>query len=122
MSRFILSAALGLSLAIPGAALAQSAGGAGSGMDSNNRSMSGANLNVDNGINANGTPKQQSPGVSMSNGPASSGTLNGDGIASPGGPAGVGTPAPVGGPGGGLGMGGSSGGTASATSGGDTGK
>jgi hypothetical protein len=82
--RMILSAILGLTLAGPGTALAQSVGGTGSGMDSNARSMSGPNLNVDNGINADGTPKQQSPGVSMTNGPTSgamSGTLNGDGTA-----------------------------------------
>jgi hypothetical protein len=87
--RLLISAGLGLSL-ISGAALAQSVGGTGSGMDSNARSMSGPNINVDNGINANGTPKQQSPGVSMTNGPAvngASGTLDGDGTPHTGGAA-----------------------------------
>jgi hypothetical protein len=139
MSRLILSAALGLSMALPGAALAQSVGGTGSGMNSNNGAMSGANITVDNGINANGTPKQQSPGVSMTNGPSPSGAAmpNDDGMATPDGSAGtnitgtagaagmpaqIGTPAPVGGPGGGLGLADGSGAAASATGGGGTGK
>jgi hypothetical protein len=87
-------------------------------MDSNSRSMSGANLSVDNGINANGTQKQQSPGVSMTNGPSTSGVSAG----APGTPNAVGTPAPAGGPGGGLGLGGSSGGAAGASGGGGAGK
>jgi hypothetical protein len=87
--RLLISAVIGLSM-MSGLALAQSVGGTGSGMNSNARSMSGPNISVDNGINANGTPKQQSPGVSMTNGPTSSGvsgTLNGDGTPQSGGAA-----------------------------------
>jgi hypothetical protein len=91
----LFSAILAMSFAASGA-LAQSAGGTGGGMNSNSRSMSGPNIDVDNGIMANGTPKQQSPGVSMTNGPANAGapsaTLNGDGTPQPGGPAAL--PAP----------------------------
>lgn len=94
-SKLCLSTFLAVTLAASGA-LAQSAGGAGGGMDSNSRSMSGPNIDVDNGIMANGTPKQQSPGVSMTNGPANTGgaTLNGDGAPQAGGAAAL--PAPGG--------------------------
>jgi len=95
-NKFIHAAIIASSMALCPAAFAQSAGGAGSGMDSNSRSMSGPNINVDNGIMANGTPRQQEPGVSMTNGPANGGlpgTLNGDGQAQPGGAAA--TPRPL---------------------------
>lgn len=90
MSRFVYAAVFASSLALGGAAWAQNGAGTGSGMDSNSRSMSGPNINVDNGILANGTPKQQEPGESMTNGPSNGGlpgTLNGDGVPKPGGPA-----------------------------------
>jgi hypothetical protein len=90
MSRLLFSTVLGLSLAASGAAFAQSVGGSGSGMNANSGSMSGPNLYVDNGINTNGTPRQQSPGVSMTNGPDDKSvpaTLNGDGSPQTGGAA-----------------------------------
>ena len=42
------------------------------GLNGDSGSMNGSNINVVNGINANGTPKQQSPGSSMTNGAGNS--------------------------------------------------
>ncbi len=50
-----------------GAALAQ-VGGVNGGLNSDNGALSGGDINRVNGINANGTPRQQDPGASMTNG------------------------------------------------------
>jgi hypothetical protein len=50
-----------------GIALAQ-VGGVNGGLNSDNGAMSGGAINRVNGINANGTPRQQDPGASMTNG------------------------------------------------------
>jgi hypothetical protein len=50
-----------------GIALAQ-VGGVNGGLNSDNGAMYGAAINRVNGINANGTPRQQDPGASMTNG------------------------------------------------------
>jgi hypothetical protein len=76
MSRLLFSTVFGLSLAASGAAFAQSVGGSGSGMNANSGSMSGPNLNVDNGINTNGPDHKSVPA-----------TLNGDGSPQTGGAA-----------------------------------
>ncbi len=70
MRCWILAAAVYGGLA--GVALAQSGGGVNSGVNSDSGSMSGPNIDVVNGINANGTPRQQSPGASMTNGAGNS--------------------------------------------------
>jgi hypothetical protein len=57
---------------LPSAALAQTGGAVNGGLNSNSGSMMGPNINVVNGINANGTPRQQSPGASMTNGAGNS--------------------------------------------------
>jgi hypothetical protein len=50
-----------------GLALAQ-VGGVSGGLNSDNGAMYGGAINRVNGINANGTPRQQDPGASMTNG------------------------------------------------------
>ncbi len=50
-----------------GIALAQ-VGGVNGGLNSDNGAMYGAAINRVNGINANGTPRQQDPGASVTNG------------------------------------------------------
>lgn len=69
MSRWFLAAALSLA---PSLALAQSGSAVGSGIGSNQNSMTGPNIDTANGINANGTPKSQSPGASMTVGAGNS--------------------------------------------------
>ncbi len=54
------------------AAVAQGIGGVDGGLNSNNGVLSGATINRVNGINANGTPRQQDPGASMVNGAGNS--------------------------------------------------
>jgi hypothetical protein len=54
-----------------GAAFAQ-VGGVNMGLNSNNGAISGGDINRVNGINANGTPRQQDPGASMTNGAGTS--------------------------------------------------
>jgi hypothetical protein len=56
----------------PLAAAAQTGSSVNSGLNSDSGSMMGPNINVVNGINANGTPRQQSPGSSMTNGAGNS--------------------------------------------------
>jgi hypothetical protein len=70
MRCWVLAAAVYVGLA--GVALAQSGGAVNSGVNSDAGSMSGPNIDVVNGINANGTPRQQSPGASMTNGAGNS--------------------------------------------------
>jgi hypothetical protein len=55
-----------------GTALAQDLTGASGGLNSNNGALSGATINRVNGINANGTPRQQEGGASMTNGAGNS--------------------------------------------------
>jgi hypothetical protein len=50
-----------------GIALAQ-VGGVSGGLNSDNGAISGGDINRVNGMNANGTPRQQDPGASMTNG------------------------------------------------------
>jgi hypothetical protein len=57
---------------LPWAAAAQTGSGVNSGLNSDSGSMMGPNVNVVNGTNANGTPRQQSPGSSMTNGAGNS--------------------------------------------------
>jgi len=58
--------------AIPLAAHAQVGSAVNGGLNGDSGSMNGPNINVVNGINANGTPRQQSPGSSMTNGAGNS--------------------------------------------------
>lgn len=53
-------------------AWAQTGNGVNSGLNSDGGAMSGPNINRVNGINANGTPRQQLPGSSMTNGAGNS--------------------------------------------------
>lgn len=53
-------------------ALAQEMNGVNGGLNSDNGAISAANINRVNGINANGTPRQQDPGASMTNGAGNS--------------------------------------------------
>jgi hypothetical protein len=57
---------------IGGSAVAQEMTGVNGGFNSDNGAISGANINRVNGINANGTPRQQDPGASMTNGAGNS--------------------------------------------------
>jgi hypothetical protein len=59
-------------VALSGNALAQDLTGANGGLNSNNGALSGATINRVNGINANGTPRQQDGGASMTNGAGNS--------------------------------------------------
>jgi hypothetical protein len=70
MSRWFIAAVF--YTAISGAAYAQTGNAVNGGLNSSSGSMMGPNINVVNGINANGTPKQQSPGSSMTNGAGNS--------------------------------------------------
>jgi hypothetical protein len=71
MSRWLLAATF--SLFLPGLAAAQQVGNAvNSGLNADSGSMNGPGINIVNGINANGTPRQQSPGASMTNGAGNS--------------------------------------------------
>ena len=54
--------------AISTAALAQTGSDVKSGINSDSHAMYGPGVNVVNGVNANGTMRQQSPGSSMTNG------------------------------------------------------
>lgn len=74
--RLMLTAILGLSLATFGAALAQTVGGTGSGMNDDNGSMTGANIDSVHGTDANGLPRAQAPGASMTNGPKDGNVLS----------------------------------------------
>jgi hypothetical protein len=58
--------------AMPLAAHAQVGSAVNGGLNGDSGSMNGPNINVVNGINANGTPRQQSPGSSMTNGAGNS--------------------------------------------------
>jgi hypothetical protein len=58
--------------AMPLAAHAQVGSSVNGGLNGDSGSMNGPNINVVNGINANGTPRQQSPGSSMTNGAGNS--------------------------------------------------
>ncbi len=62
----------GLAFGICGAAFAQVGNGVSGDLNSDGGAMSGANINRVNGINANGTPRQQDPGSSMTNGAGNS--------------------------------------------------
>ena len=53
-------------------AKAQEMTGVNGGLNSDTGSMTGATINRVNGINANGTPRQQDPGASMTNGAGNS--------------------------------------------------
>jgi hypothetical protein len=57
---------------LPVLAIAQTGSAVNGGLNADSGSMNGANINVVNGINANGTPRQQSPGSSMTNGAGNS--------------------------------------------------
>ncbi len=70
MSRWLLGTAF--CLAFTGAALAQSGSDVKSGINSDSHAMYGPNIDVVNGVNANGTMRQQSPGSSMTNGAGNS--------------------------------------------------
>jgi hypothetical protein len=70
MSRWLLVACF--CLANTGFAAAQVGNGVNSGINSDNGAISGPNIDRVNGINANGTPRQQSPGSSMTNGAGNS--------------------------------------------------
>lgn len=56
---------------VGGVALAQ-VGGVNGGLNSDNGAISGGDINRVNGMNANGTPRQQDPGASMTNGAGNS--------------------------------------------------
>jgi hypothetical protein len=76
------------------AALAQEMSGVNGGVNSDNGVISGPNINRVNGINANGTPRQQDPGASMTNGAGNS-TMT-PGVTGPvGGNSGLSTPKTV---------------------------
>ncbi len=81
---FIRTTMVILSLVFAAPALAQTGNAVGSGLGSNGDSMSGPNIDVVNGTNANGTPRQQSPGSSMTVGAGNSTMLPGITGASPG--------------------------------------
>ena len=70
MSRWVFATIICFGL--PGAALAQSGNGVGSGVGSNDNTITGPNINVANGINPNGTPRAQGPGASMTVGAGNS--------------------------------------------------
>ncbi len=71
MSRWSLAALF--CLCLPSLAAAQQIGnGVNSGLNGNSGSMFGPNINMVNGTNANGTPRQMSPGASMTNGAGNS--------------------------------------------------
>jgi len=77
---------------LPLAAQAQVGSAVNGGLNGDSGSMNGPNINVVNGINANGTPRQQSPGSSMTNGAGNStmtpGVAGNGGVAAvPSGPA-----------------------------------
>jgi hypothetical protein len=55
-----------------GLAMAQSGNAVGSGVTANSNSLTGPNIDTANGINANGTPRSQSPGASMTVGAGNS--------------------------------------------------
>ncbi len=75
MSRWLIACIFCISTT--GAAFAQTGNAVHSGLGSNDSVMSGPNINVVNGVNANGTPKQQSPGSSMTVGAGNSTTTPG---------------------------------------------
>jgi len=70
MSRWMLVAVLTLCSA--NFAEAQVGSGVDSGINSDGGAISGPNIDRVNGTNANGTPRQQSPGSSMTNGAGNS--------------------------------------------------
>ncbi len=70
MTRWLLATIF--SLGLPSLALAQSGNSVGSGVTANSNSLTGPNIDTANGINANGTPKSQSPGASMTVGAGNS--------------------------------------------------
>jgi len=70
MSRWTLMAVF--FCAMPLAAHAQVGSAVNGGLNGDSGSINGPNINVVNGINANGTPRQQSPGSSMTNGAGNS--------------------------------------------------
>ena len=81
-----------LCFGIPGTALAQTGNSVNSGESSNANTMTGPNIDQVNGINANGTPRAQAPGASMTVGAGNSTMIPG----TAGGPATA--PAILGGP------------------------
>ncbi len=64
--------AAALSACLGGTALAQVGNSVNGDLNSDSGAMSGANINRVNGMNANGTPRQQDPGSSMTNGAGNS--------------------------------------------------
>lgn len=68
----LLGAALCCGAGLSGNAMAQEMTGVNGGLNSNNGAIYGATINRVNGINANGTPRQQNPGASMTNGAGNS--------------------------------------------------
>lgn len=87
----LFSAALGCAGLFGGSALAQGFGGVNGGLNSDGGTLTGPRINRVNGINANGTPRQQDSGASMTNGagnsymtPGVTGTVSGNsGLSSP---------------------------------------
>jgi hypothetical protein len=68
-----LSAMLLCGVGISGhSAIAQDLAGVNGGLNSDNGAISGATINRVNGMNANGTPRQQNAGASMTNGAGNS--------------------------------------------------
>jgi hypothetical protein len=71
MSRWLFAAAF--CLCLPSLAAAQQIGGdVRTGVNGNSGSMFGPNIDMVNGTNANGTPRQLLPGASMTNGAGNS--------------------------------------------------
>jgi len=89
MFRWILAA----TIILGGIAEAQTGGDVNQGLNSDGGAMSGANIDRTPGMNANGTPKQLSPGASMTDGAGNS-TMT-PGLTGPVGGTGSPTPPPV---------------------------
>jgi hypothetical protein len=95
------TAAILFAIGIAGVAQAQTGSNVHSGLSSNGGTISAPNVNTVNGINANGTPRETSPGASMTVGagnstmiPGIAGGPNGPPITTPGAtpPAGIAVP------------------------------
>ncbi len=67
----------GAALLFANGAVAQDLMGVNGGVNSNNGALYGPSINRVNGINPNGTPRQQNPGASMTNGAGNSYMLPG---------------------------------------------
>ncbi len=98
---FLYSSAVLLALGAGGYACAQTGSNVRSGLSSNGGTISAPNVNTVNGINPNGTPRETSPGASMTVGagnstmiPGIAGGANGPPITTPNGapPAGIAVP------------------------------